>query len=492
LKQRLLLAVAALVAFAGTLGAGFVFDDLALLADPVIASPSGWWQSWKLLQTRPLTWFSFWANYQTSGETAWPWHAVNLALHIAVVLILWDVLRALLPERAALIGAALFAVHPLLTEPVAYVFARSSLIATLFSLLAIRAWIRDRPWHAVGWFFVAMLGKEECAALPMFFVVLDWSRRRKPNWGPLAACFGIAIALGLRVVWAAAVTPGSQAGAQAGISPLAYLASEGSAILRYLGQIVLPWGFSVDTDMSGASPFAWLVVGALVLVASRYFTNLREGFWFLGGLILLAPSSSILPAADLAADRRMYLPMIAFCAVLGLLLARVNWKVAAAVGVVFAGISNHYSALWRNPEELWTEASRQAPAKIRPRIQLARLVPPARALEILSDAERIQPDNPDIFAEKGRVLLQLGKPAEALGAFGRELALSPSDARAVNNRGAALEALGQSDAARADFERAAEKDPCLFDARMNLTRMGVRKELPESCSFTPKQRELLR
>jgi tetratricopeptide (TPR) repeat protein len=229
------------------------------------------------------------------------------------------------------------------------------------------------------------------------------------------------------------------------------------------------------------------VVAALILLASRRFDQLREGFWFLGGLILLAPSSSILPAADLAADRRMYLPMIAFCSLLALVLERTNWKTATGVVLLFAVVAFHYSSLWTNPEELWTEAVRQAPEKTRPRIQLARSVEPVRALSVLNDAERAMPDSVDVRTEKGRVLLELGRAGEALAAFGQALAMNPTDARAINNRGAALLALGQEDAARADFERALSRDDCLFDARLNLLRMGIRKEIPEKCSFTPRQ-----
>jgi hypothetical protein len=480
-----------LAAFGTTLSAGFVFDDFALFTDPAITSPAGWWEVWKPLQTRPLTWFSFWANYQTSGQSPWGWHLVNFLLHIAVVLLLWELLKELLPARAALIGAAIFAVHPIVAEPVAYVFARSSMIATLGSVAAIHEWIKGKPWAAVGWFFVAMLGKEECAAVPVFLLLLEFSRRRKVAWKPLGAMFGVAFALGLRTVWATTVFPGSQAGVQAGISPLSYLAAEGGAVLRYLRMAILPWGFSVDPEIArpsaGMAVLAWALVLALVLVASRRFGQLREGFWFLGGLILLAPSSTILPAADLAVDRRMYLPMIAFSALLGLVLERVNWKVTVGIVLLFAAVSLHYSSLWRNPEELWTEAVRQAPEKLRPRIQLARSVEPVRALSILNDAERVAPDSAAVLAEKGRVLLQLGKTGEALGAFGRALAIDPSDARSLNNRGAALAALGQADAARADFERALARDPCLFDALLNLARMGARKEIPPKCLFTPQQ-----
>ena len=80
-----------------------------------------------------------------------------------------------------------------------------------------------------------------------------------------------------------------------------------------------------------------------------------------------------------------------------------------------------------------------------------------------------------------------GMPVQALAAFGRALAISPSDAMALNNRGVALFALGESDAARRDFERALKVDPCLFDARLNLWNAGVSSQTPVYCPYTPEQ-----
>ena len=79
-----------------------------------------------------------------------------------------------------------------------------------------------------------------------------------------------------------------------------------------------------------------------------------------------------------------------------------------------------------------------------------------------------------------------------LEVFGRALALDPGDARTLNNRGAALAALGQTDAARSDFERALIREPCLFDARLNLSRMGVGPPDPEGCRYTSRQAQMLR
>ena len=487
--------MAALAAFGGGLTGPFVFDDFGLLNDPAIAAPSGWWQCFRLTQTRPLTWFTFWVSYRLGGENPMGYHAASLALHLCVVALLWDVLRRLIPERAAMIATAVFALHPMLAEPVSYVFARGTLLAALFSLLAARSWVLDRPWAAAAWFGVAMLAKEECAALPVFLWLLDVSRGRSVRARPLVAMLAISLALGLRVIWATAVIPGAQSGPQAGISPLGYLAAEGPVILGYLAKLVLPWGFSIDYSSTPPPPAlaaaAWTGVAALLWLAGRWFRGLGAGFWFVAGLVLLAPSSSIFPAADLANDRRVYLPLIAFTACAGLLLRKVKGPWLAGVAAAYLAIAMHYTSLWRSPEALWSEAVERAPVKLRPRLQLARVLPPPRALAVLEEARLLAPGDPAVPSEQGRILLELNQPAEALEAFGRALALDPNDARALNNRGAALAAWGQPEAARADFDRALARDPCLFDARLNLARMGVRAADRAGCRYTPRQTQLL-
>jgi Flp pilus assembly protein TadD len=92
----------------------------------------------------------------------------------------------------------------------------------------------------------------------------------------------------------------------------------------------------------------------------------------------------------------------------------------------------------------------------------------------------------------GRILLESGKPDLALAEFGRALALAPNDPKALNNRGAALAALGQTEAARADFERALERDPCFADALSNLRRLGVARPRSPDCRSIIGQSQYLR
>jgi tetratricopeptide (TPR) repeat protein len=471
-----------LVAFGASLGSSFHFDDYAIFSDPALQSARGWLDVWGPRQTRPLTYLTFWINRQIGAGDALGYHLFNLLLHLGAVLLAWECLRRLLPERAAWIAAALFALHPIQSEAVNYVWARSIVLATLLCLAALWQWLEGRPWLALVWFALALLAKEECAAFPLVLAWLEWRgalpapRRSK---AAIAAMLALSLAAGARVIWALNVTPGAPGGAQAGISPAHYLLAQSVVIWRYLQLIAVPYGFTIDPDIHVSPSMgiaAWALLLALTLTIWR---KSSEGVatWFVAGLILLLPSSSTFPVADLSADRRMYLPMFAFAAAVALPLARVRQQaVLAAIAIVLVALSLQRTVVWMTETSLWQEAVDRAPKKLRPKLQLARALPAAKALELLSKARLDAPYNPEIATETGFILLKEGQAEGALEEFGRALALSPVDARNVNNRGVALQALGQTEAARADFERALRMDPMLTEARENLAKLSPRTQ----------------
>jgi hypothetical protein len=463
MRTRLFLLGAVLVAFGASLASGFHFDDYAILSDPAMESGSGWMEIFTIRQTRPLTYLTFWLNYAIGGASPVGFHALNLVLHLVAVALAFECLRRLLPESAAAAAAAIFALHPIQAEAVNYVWARSIVLATALCLASMLEWLEGRRWAAVCWFAGALLAKEEVAAFPLALWMTD--QREAGSRAPIAAMLALAVAAGARTAYATAVVVGSGAGAQAGISPGRYFMAEGVAILRYLRLWIVPYGFTVDPDLS--VPPVWLGALAWVAVAAVGYAAWRYSRWALAGLILLIPSSTIFPAADLAADRRMYLPVFAFAAAAGPLLAR-RWA-AVSVAAVLAALSIVRTQVWRDDRALWTEAVKRAPQKVRPKVQLARASPAARALELLVQARELAPMDPSVAAEMGKRLLAEGQPEAALEEFGRALALEPGDARNYNNRGVALAQLGQTEAARADFERAVRMG--LAEARGNLERL---------------------
>jgi tetratricopeptide (TPR) repeat protein len=470
MRTRLFLVAAALFAFGASLVASFHFDDYAIFTGSSPAGPPQLSQIWSLTQTRPLTYLTFWMNYQLGGGDPLGYHALNLLLHIGAVLLVYECFLWLIGGNAAWIAAGLFAIHPMQSEAVDYVWARAIVLAALFCFAALLAWIEDRPWVAVAWFVLALLSKEEAAAFPLVLFLLA-----PKHFKALVAMLLASAAAGARVIYATRVVAGAPAGFQAGITPWNYLLAQGVAILRYLRLLLVPYGFTVDPDVRVPPLWLGLLYWLLILlfagVVWRY-AGKRIATFVIAGLVLLLPSSSIFPAADLAADRRMYLPMFAFSAAVAILLARLRPElIAMFILAVLTVLTFERTQVWMTERALWTEAVERAPAKVRPKIQLARAVPAARALELLSKAREENPYDPALAAEIGKTLLNEGQPDAALNEFGRALALDPRDARSYNNRGVALQQLGQTDAARLDFRKALELDPALNEASENLRKL---------------------
>ncbi|MCW5982412.1 MAG: tetratricopeptide repeat protein [Bryobacteraceae bacterium] len=489
------LAVAVLAAFGLSLSTGFAFDDYSLFSDPAVASASGWREIWRFSQTRPLTYLTFWANHMAGGRNPWGYHAVNVAVHLVAVLLAYNVLSRLAPRKAALIAAAIFALHPIQTEPVAYIFERATLLATALCLVSWRYWLAGRHWTATAWFAAALLAKEECAAFPVVLLLFHLARRgRQSEWKPIAAMMALALAAGLRVI-AVAAHAGSGAGFGSDVSPLEYFLTQGIVIARYIRLLIIPYGFTVDPEVQLATDWraaaAWCVIAVAAAFALRSLRAGAKGLWFLAGLALLLPSSSIFPIDELMAERRIYFPLIGFAAAAALAIERLRPKWLALAGVALLALTVARVQVWQDERLLWREAVERAPGKLRPKLQLARISDNAEALRLLQDAKRIAPDNPAVAAALGGRLLAMGRPAEALPELGRALALAPRDPVALNNRGVALLGLGQREPARRDFERALALDPCLFNAHFNLHELGVPTQPPTECRYSDEQRQTL-
>src|SRR4051812_39888328 len=212
MKARLILFTATLVAFGASLWSGFHYDDYSIFADPAMASASGWMEMFTVRQTRPLTYLTLWINYAIEGSgSAIGYHVVNLALHLAAVALALECLRKLLPERAAVAAAAIFALHPIQAEAVDYIWARSIVLATVLCLAALLEWLNGRHWTAVVWFGAALLAKEEVAAFPLVLLLIDRKR-----WAPIGAMLSLSLAAGVRTAYATAVVAAAGAGGAGG------------------------------------------------------------------------------------------------------------------------------------------------------------------------------------------------------------------------------------------------------------------------------------
>ena len=460
MRDRLLLLGAALAAFGASLFSGFHFDDYAIFSRPVLTSSS-----------QPLTDLTFRVNYLVGGRDPFTYHLVSLALYLGAVLLAYACLRRLLPERAALAAAAVFAIHPIQTEAADYIYARGALLGALFCFAALLAWLNGRRWFAVPWFAAAVLSNEHCAAFPLLLLLFPVGQALPPAnpWRrriPLLAMFLLSLAALFRLIYAPRGVL---------IAPGKYFLAEGPAIFRYLRLLAFPYGFTVDPDVH--VPALWLGAlawAAILAAAVRAWRSRASGWtlWLLAGLVLLLPGSSALPAAELYADSRMFLPMLAFAAAAGLLLTRVKTRaLAAGVAIVLTLLSVVRTTVWFSDRSLWQEAVRRAPEKVRPKVQLSRDLPATDALELLQRAQNEAPHDPSVPAEMGKVLLQERQVDPALIEFGQALKLDPNNAEYYNDRGVALVLSGLPERARADFGRALEIDPTLTEATENLRKL---------------------
>jgi tetratricopeptide (TPR) repeat protein len=341
-------------------------------------------------------------------------------------------------------------------------------------------------------FAAALLAKEECVAFPVFLALLHLSvSRNRAEWKPIATMFVCAVAAGARTLWVASTSPGSEAGAQAAFTVAEYFWTQGIAILRYLGLLVAPVNLTPDPPITpGFYWWAWVLIAAACAVALKRFSSAREGFWFVAAIVLLLPSSSVFPASELTADRRMYLPLVPFAALAGLALQPLHKGVTAFAVIALVLISMDRTTAWASDVTLWSHALNRNPRSVRARLMLARTGHPA-AVRLLEEAKAIAPEDARVAMELGRVYLTTRGPADALPEFGRALAMAPNSPAALSNRGVALLMLNQQDAALRDFERALKMDPCFWEAHYNLKRMGAESRIPRHCRFLPELEQAL-
>jgi len=517
------LALAA-IAYWPALSAPYYLDDYSLFSDTAML-PGGADRLFDFARTRTLTYWTLFASFRGGGQNPAFDHAVNLMLFLALVALAASLYRQLIGSRAALAAVTIFALHPLNTEAVIYVFARASLLAAVFSVGAWILWVRKRYWLAVALAGLAMASKEEAVVLPLFLLAFEVIHQRSSREtvrslaAPLATMTTMAAFFALRVIYAARVTP--DAGALVGsdvLTPLAYLQAQGQALWLYAKLTVFPLGLNFDHEIGAAQGLDPLGMAGLIaiaaLAAACLFWSRREPILFfpLGALILLAPTSSIAPLADIAAERRMLLPLLCLAAAVGVLANRVlperRLTGALLVAAVLLGTATYRRAeVWQDAETLWTATVEQSPSKARPKLHLARALDEQGAIadprreKLLREATSVEPRSAGAWGELGLFFLRRQQTEEAASALQTAYDLAPDDPSMAANLGVARASQGQLAEAEELFRRALTLDPCNFDARNNLLfvfRSGGDLEQartvavpPENCVYPPGQREAL-
>jgi tetratricopeptide (TPR) repeat protein len=516
--QAAFLALLVPIAYANSLGSSFHFDDSAIFLNPWITGSGLGWGLFRLEQTRPLTYLTFHWNYLVGGQNPLLYHWVNLLLHAANSILLLALARKYLsPFRAGCV-AALFALHPLQTESVTYVFARSTLLSTHFALWVLWLHARGKYFASALLFGISLLAKEETIALPAFLLLLDLYERRRPKTGYFASLAGIAGLAACRVLYAIHASPSDPfAGTVPGISTFAYLLTQFRVLWIYLRLAIAPIGLNLDRDvrLSTGLLSPWTTLPALLALAVlgtvlawlAWKKRSAAALWALGFFVLIAPSSSILVQRDMMFEHRTYLPLVAMAIALGFLLERIpRARLAAAMAVlipVMAAATISRNAVWHDDKSLWTDIAQKSPLKGRAWLGMAIAYwsDPAKATEYLQKGLAVEPGNDQLHTRYGIVLMSLDRPAEALAQFQSAMGLTKPTADRWNNIGAAYFKMGDIAESLRIFERALQLDPCNFNAHRNLMMIYSNRNqwqaaweagaIPSTCIMLPEQaREL--
>jgi tetratricopeptide (TPR) repeat protein len=467
--------IVALALHARTLGFGFSYldDDVLVLGDQAFLSqPSSLWRSFGRpylppagrdhAYYRPLVNASFGLDAQWGGGGPLAYRLTNLLLHALAAGLLFRLLRRLGHRPGvALFGGLLFAVHPALTEAVAWIPGRNDSLLAVFALaswlLLLRALETDgwlsRAGHLVAW-LAALLAKEAAVVLPLVYLAHPLLVERRP-WRTVVRPWlvvGWAAALGLVLIARAAVLP-EGAGA-AGVSAPRILSNLALYPIS-LGKLVLPLHLSVlatpeDSWLWPGAVGAALVFAALLVPGIRRASVLFAAACF---AILVAPG---LPASGLLAlESRLYLPA------LGVVLAAC--EIARAVGgwprgaklavggvlvAVLAGASFSYGGEFRDRLTFSEAAVRGSPhsalahRNLGVTYQLAG--DPARARREYEAALGEDAAEPVVHNNLAVLYMATGQLAAAERELRQELAINPDYPQAHENLALVLRALGRA------------------------------------------------
>ncbi len=458
----------------------------------------------------PLTTLSHMLDCQLFGLDAGAHHLVNVLWHAANAVLLFLVLRQMTGSlwRGAFV-AAVFAVHPLRAESVAWVSERKDVMSGLFFLLTIGAYVRwaRKPSSAahiavILLFALGLLSKSMVATLPFVLLLLDyWPLGRFCDWRKFGALVREKIPLFILSAAscvAAALVPGLVITDSHRLAFLERLANALVSYVVYLRQMIFPAGLAALYPIAPSGQPLWKVSLAVValaaislaVVASRKQRPflLMGWLWYLG---MLFPVIGIIQISNAAAraDRYTYLPEI------GLAIAG-TWAVAdwaarwenrriilgglmfAVIGALIAWGSVQTS-YWRSGQSLWTRAldctSSNSVAHVYLGAALASEGKPDLAVEQYRTALAIAPDNLAALNNLGGALAAEGSAAgnsgdieEAIACFRKTLQIDPASKIAHFNLAVALSSKGQTEEAIAQYRMALATDPGLTDAHLNL------------------------
>ena len=390
----------------------------------------------------PLTWLAHAANYQLFGADPSGHHVVNVLLHaLAAVLLFWTLKRATGFVGRSFMVAALFAVHPINVEPVAWVAELKTILSMIFFLLVLDCYRRYAAKPSIGryclvalLYSLGLMAKSQIIMLPFVLLLWDyWPLQRMffANSGVVEGTNGLEPMPAKSFVWLvtekiplfglalldAGVTLHVQGAAHPEYWPYSHSARLANALVayaRYLGKLFWPQWLSIYYPHPGNSLSVWQIAGAaalllaitmLVLFARRRRYLVVGWFWF---LISLVPMSGVIHFGDQAmADRYGYQPLCGIfliicwgageCAERWHLPAAVVTSASITVLAVLTALTWRQVNYWRDDLTLWTHAL------------------------------QVSTDNPITEGRVAADLMEKERTAQAMQHFARASSLDPTD-----------------------------------------------------------------
>jgi tetratricopeptide (TPR) repeat protein len=456
--------VAVVWAYSPAMSGPFLFDDafLPFAVSGMAQQPLAGW----LHSQRPLLMVTYWMSAQLSPNDTWWFHFMNVAIHAIASGLAFFIVRRLLQWAAveeskrnllAGVAAALFLLHPVQTEAVAYLAGRSEALSVMLALAAFTVFLYRRQaaatWGTAAAVFVlfaaALAAKEQTIALPALFLLTDYwfndfsFRGIRANWriyAPMAAA-------GLAGVWffRGLITNATTAGF--GLKEFTwyqYFFTQCRALWVYIGLFLFPanlsadWDFAISRTVLDKGAIAGLV--ALVAVAAAAWHWRRRFplacYGYFAFLLLMAPTSSILPIKDPVAERRLYFAMLGLLLILVDALARLRVErkalaVGAAALVVAATLATHARAeVWSDAEVLWKDTVAKSPDKWRPHFQLAYAYFAEQRCDLAVEEYRktaaLHPMDADLLVDWGLAYDCLNRTDDALEKLQKAAVIKPS------------------------------------------------------------------
>jgi protein O-mannosyl-transferase len=521
------LAVATLAVYGQVISHQFISldDDVYIRDNPMVAGGLtlkgiAWaFTTFHAANWHPLTWLSHMVDSQVFGLNAGGHVFVNVLIHVSNTLVLFFFLKRVTGAKwRSAIVAALFALHPLHVESVAWAAERKDTLATFFGLLSLLAYARYA--EAISWkryalvalcLGLGLMAKPMLVTWPFVLLLLDYWPLRRLEWQPADGIKRFArawlplireklplfclVAASIVVTYAAQ----SHGGAVRGFvdAPLSLRLSNALvSYAKYLLLTVWPSGLGVYYPFSPTGVPTWQLFAALVLVATMTAIALREAskraylitgwLWFLGTLV---PVIGLVQVGGQAmADRYHYIPSIGLflALVFGLADLAIAWRigrvstavVSAAGLLLFGSLTALQISRWRDSMTLFEQTLSVTSDNLVVHYNLGHVLGQQRkydeAVPHFAEALRIKPDFFDALINMGVTLLEQGKPAEAISYYHRALGVEPDSAKAHMQLALALVQQEKGDDALQQFYKALELAPSDPDIRTNLGLMLAR------------------